>query len=407
MFQWCLAVVCLSLSVYGQDDWDLIFSDEFDGPEIDLSVWEHEITAGGGGNAEFQVYTPDPVNSYIQDGKLFIKPTMLADNINPQTGEPYGEEFLRSGVLDLEELYGECNVPDFFGCYRTGGDIPPIASGRVRSNQKFSFRYGKAEVFAKMPVGDWTWPALWLLPDKWYYGGWPMSGEIDMVEAIGNRNFKCDGVFKGIQHVGATLHWGVDWTENRYYLTSQGFNDDDHNFGDNFHKYGLIWTPNGMKFYLDDELFQTIPSPMIDERDSTNCFTGFYEFGSPWGGNHGDPWTTDKSCDQPMAPFDQDMHFIFNVAVGGTNGFIPDGCSNMDGEAGRQKPWVNNVGQAEGMWNFYNARESWEDTWTNEGDNLAMQVDWVRVYQPSEGFGTTDIPAGCPTDSGPRNCPAP
>ena len=55
-------------------------------------------------------------------------------------------------------MYGVCNVPDWGGCYRTGGEIPPIASGRVRSNQKFSYRYGYAEISAKMGVGDWLWP---------------------------------------------------------------------------------------------------------------------------------------------------------------------------------------------------------------------------------------------------------
>jgi len=396
-------VVFLCVSVAVAQDWDLVWSDEFDGPNIDLSKWEHEITAGGGGNQEFQVYTPDSVNSYIQGGKLFIKPTMLADNINPRTGQPYGEEFLHSGTLDLEYLYGVCNVDHSNGCFRTGGDIPPIASARLRTAARYSFRYGRADIYAKMPVGDWLWPALWLLPDKWYYGGWPTSGEIDMTESIGNRNYRCWGNLHGIQHMGSTLHWGINPESNRYYLTTNGKYNDALNYGDHFHTYGLEWTPNGMRFFIDGEVLLKVPDPLINERNPSNCFTGFYDFGAPWNG--GNPWTEGLTCDHFMAPFDQDFHFIFNVAVGGTNYFIPDDCVNWDGEAGREKPWRNGVSQQQGMWEFYNARSSWEDTWTREGDNLAMQVDWVRVYQPSWGFGHTEPPEGCPWPPGPENCP--
>ena len=56
------------------------------------------------------------------------------------------------------DLYGVCNVPDWNGCVRYGGDIPPIASARLRTLGKFFFQYGKAEIRAKMPVGDWMWP---------------------------------------------------------------------------------------------------------------------------------------------------------------------------------------------------------------------------------------------------------
>jgi len=389
------------------DGWELIFSDEFDGSDIDMSKWEHEVTAGGGGNGEFQVYTPDPANSYLQDGKLFVRTTLLSENINPQTGEPFGEDFLTSGVLDLEALYGVCNVPDWNGCYRTGGDIPPIASGKVRSNQKFSYRYGYSEISAKMTVGDWLWPAMWMLPDKWYYGGWPMSGEIDIIESIGNRNYRCNGMLQGIQHMGSTLHWGVEPSQNKWHLTHASQHNEENNYGDNFHMYGLLWTPEGMEWFLDGESMLKVPNPWITERTPDNCFTGFYDLGAPWSGNPNDPWTPEVTCDHFMAPFDQDFHFLFNVAVGG-QWYIPeDGCVNWDGEAGRQKPWQNGGGQQGMMWDFYNAKDGWLDTWTNEGDNVALQVDYVRVYQPPEGFARTQVPEGCPVPPGPDNCPAP
>jgi hypothetical protein len=75
------------------------------------------------------------------------------------------------------------------------------------------------------------------------------------------------------------------------------------------------------------------------------------------------------------------FHFLLNVAVGSTNGFIPDGGINRDGDPNYQKPWSNGDGYIGGMRNFYNARNNWKWTWDTEGENAAMQVDYVRVYQ--------------------------
>ena len=58
------------------------------------------------------------------------------------------------------EMYGYCTQPDNYGCYREGknGILPPVMSARIRTMNKFSFRYGRMEIEAKMPVGDWMWP---------------------------------------------------------------------------------------------------------------------------------------------------------------------------------------------------------------------------------------------------------
>ena len=63
--------------------------------------------------------------------------------------------------------------------------------------------------------------ALWTLPENWCYGGWPTSGEMDIVESIGNEDLRFeDGNPAGIQKAASTMHWGVDPNNNRYYLTS-------------------------------------------------------------------------------------------------------------------------------------------------------------------------------------------
>jgi len=341
------------------------------------------VTAWGGGNNEFQLYTQDPANSYVSDGKLYIKPSLLIEATNPKTKQPYGEAFMTNGVLDLVDLYGTCTNANNGGCYRLGegyNNIPPIMSARLRSYRRFSYTHGRAVVRAKMPVGDWTWPAIWMLPENWEYGDWPMSGEIDIIEAIGNRNFKApDGEFVGVQKMGSTLHWGPRWDVNRYYLTTAANVDIDNNYGDNFHTFIFDWSPNGLRFFVDDEdtPILEVPYPLVEANPN---WVDFWTYGAPWPTDVSNPWTSGTN----LAPFDKDFHFILNVATGGTNGFIPDGCVNQDGNPSAQKPWSNGDSYVDAMRKFYDTRGTWKPNWDSEGDNLAMQVDYIRVYQRIE-----------------------
>jgi beta-glucanase (GH16 family) len=397
-----LSLLLLLPVLAAAQDGNLIFQDEFDGGEIDMSKWSYEISAWGGGNEEFQVYVDNAENSYVEDGKLFMRALPLAEVTNPATGEPYGEDFLLNGQLDLNALYGECTTPDIeWSCFRDYPNIPPIASSRLHTTDKFSFRYGYVEISAKMPVGDWLWPAMWLLPQDWAYGGWPMSGEIDIVEIIGNRQLVCDGTNVGIQKMGSALHWGAPGSGSQWPLTHGDVWDESNNFGDNFHKYVLEWEPNGLRLLVDDVNVMDVPDPWIPE--DNQCWTGFYDFAYPSGG-FDNPWTDALTCHSYMAPFDQKFYLILNVAVGGV-WFFPDGCVNGDGSAEVQKPWANGGGQSGMAADFYNAKEHWEPTWTSEGDNNAMQIDYIRVYQ-RDSYDRTETPNQCAEMPGPDNCPA-
>lgn len=94
---------------------------------------------------------------------------------------------MKSGILDLGD---ECTDDAFFGCYRdaslSGNYINPITSAKLTTKDTFNFQYGKVEVMAKIPKGDWIWPGIWLLPKEEAYGMWPASGEIDLMESHGN-----------------------------------------------------------------------------------------------------------------------------------------------------------------------------------------------------------------------------
>ncbi|XP_013384636.1 beta-1,3-glucan-binding protein [Lingula anatina] len=364
---------------------NLIFEDTFD--TLDPKNWEHEITAWGGGNWEFEVYTNDSKNSYVRDNTLYIKPTLLKDSINPLTGQPFGESFLYNGTLDIRAMYGRCTNEMFYGCLRRGQDgqiVNPIMSARVRTKGKFSFKYGRLEVVAKMPAGDWIWPAIWLLPEDNEYGEWPRSGEIDLVEARGNRDLY--GVNKselGVNAFASALHWGPIYNDNKFHLTDKTYTNKTANFADNFHKYVVDWSANGFRFSVDGHQFLEIPSPLLDENPS---FPGFWA----WGNQSDGGW---KNQTQPnpwkdgtrLAPFDKAFHIIMNVAVGGTMGYFPD--SLRDGSGNITKPWSNSDSKASAT--FWEAKDRWYPTWTAEGEGVAMQVKSVRVYQTEEESGTT------------------
>jgi beta-glucanase (GH16 family) len=329
----------------------LVFSDEFD--EFDLSVWSHEITLGGGGNWEFEYYTNNRTNSYVRDSVLYILPTLTMETI--------GLENLENGYT--MDLWGStpadmCTGNNWYGCERTAGGggniINPIQSASVRTVNSFSFKYGKIEIRAKLPKGDWLWPALWLLPTYNSYGEWPASGEIDIVESRGNDASYPDG---GINQMGSTLHWGPNWLEDPYMLTHEVYTlPEGQDFSQDFHTFGLLWTNTSMITYVDDPSNVVLNVPIKQAFWTLGDFqnTGF---NNPWLGRPNN------------APFDQKFYFIFNVAVGGTGGYFPDGVGG--------KPWSNEDPNAVNA--FWNARDDWYATWI--GETAAMQIDWVHVYQ--------------------------
>jgi len=309
-----------------------IFRDDFN--NFDRSKWTPEVSMYGGMNGEFQVYTNDPKNIYTRNGNLYLHPIFTTSDSR------FDENFLHHGRMDMQSLFGTCTQSARYGCSRDGkyGLLPPIMSGKVKSVP--TLRFGTVEVRAKIPKGDWIWPAIWMLPRSNRYGGWPRSGEIDIMESRGNSgNY-------GVGSVSSTLHWGPDGGQNRYSMTTGAKHTG--SWHDSFHTWRLEWTPDHLITYVDNQQIMRVDPPG----------GGFWQMGNFGGGNI---WGGNK-----MAPFDQDFYMIFNVAVGGTNGFFPDGRDN--------KPWNNGDGNA--VENFWNARSRWQNSW--QGDNVAMQVDYVE-----------------------------
>ena len=184
--------------------WQLVWSDEFDGPNIDDSKWNFEIGTGswGWGNGESQYYTNRKENAYIEDGKLIIQA--------------------------LYENYGGSNY----------------TSARMTTKNKGDWTYGKISGRIKVPNAGGTWPAFWMMPTNSIYGAWPNSGEIDIMEHYG-----CDD-----DHIHSTVHnnmynWngGIPPTSYSAYINAT--------LG--FHIYEVEWNEDELKFYVDGEYLGT------------------------------------------------------------------------------------------------------------------------------------------------------
>ena len=182
------------------DDYTLVWSDEFDGSSLDRSNWTTETGTGdwGWGNNEQQYYRDSSDNIEVSNGTLKIH--ALKQNWG---GKKY-------------------------------------TSARMKTQGKHSFKYGKIEARIKLPRFQGAWPAFWMLGDNINSVGWPACGEMDIMEAINNDN-----------KIYSNLHWSY----NNSQADTQG---KAYNVGDRteWHRYGMIWTENKAKFYVDDTVFQ-------------------------------------------------------------------------------------------------------------------------------------------------------
>jgi hypothetical protein len=209
----------------------LIWSDEFNvAGAPDPAKWGYDIGAGGWGNAELQYYTDRADNASVSGGTLKIWAKTEAFS-----GSPY-------------------------------------TSARLLSKNKFSFKYGKVEASAKMPNGIGTWPAIWMLGDNINTVGWPACGEIDIMEHKGSLLNKIYGTLHYTGHSGGNAIGGTTTISN---ATSA------------FHKYGVEWKADFIKFYVDDVEYFSVAN--------TNTL-----------------------------PYNQNFFLILNVAMGGTFGGTVD-----------------------------------------------------------------------------------
>lgn len=332
----------------------IIFEDSFDG-EIDESKWKFEETLSGGGDWQFQWFVKDPENAFVRDGVLHLKPTLTADKIGGDQ-----ELFKKKAEIDAAVCTSFMN----YGCSRKGSRehiLNPIRSASIRSMQ--AFKYGTVEIRAKLPEGDWLRPSIKLLPKTNVYGGWPSSGEIDLLESRGNRELvNEDSEQVGVNQVMSTLHFGPSWDANAWekahFVKSSetGFNED-------FHIYKLVWDERGFEFLVDDEIIGDVEVPA----DSSFWQLGEFEKNPQ---NKSNPWTSGSS----IAPFDQEFFISIGLAVGEVSDFFSDSFTNEL----YAKPWRNDSPKAPLA--FWKAKSKWFKTWTLSEDSADFKIDYVKVF---------------------------
>jgi len=328
----------------------IVYEDDFSSGQLNEDVWTKEAEVGGYGNGQFEQTTVTEENVYVTDGMLTIKPTLQDESLINQ-----------NSVLNLTQM-GICSSNVWSNCVAVtnttnGTIIPPAKSARISTKKGAKIKYGRIEVVAKLPQGDWLWPAIWMLPEENTYGQWPLSGEIDIAESRGNNHTYPLG---GNNVISSTLHWGPDLTNDAWWRTYGKTSALMTTFAQSFHTFGLEWSEKYIYMYLDSRLLQV----MYNKFGKPLWERGNFPLSDQNGTAFVDPWS---QTGNPSTPFDQNFYLVLNVAVGGTNGWF------QDGEAG--KPWVDASPTAK--LDFWKARDRWLPTWTDP----TMQVKSVKILQ--------------------------
>lgn len=181
----------------------LVYDDEFENGKLDETKWNYEVALNGFGTGSFDWTTTDSTNVYVDEKGLHIVPTLTNETTSITTDEMW------NGYTVNLTADGTCTETSASSCVvhsnsTTGHMINPVRSARINTKNKVGIRYGRVEVTAKIPKGDWLWPAIWMMPTDSVYGDWPKSGEIDIMESRGNT---VD--YEGGRNVYySTLHWG-------------------------------------------------------------------------------------------------------------------------------------------------------------------------------------------------------
>ena len=294
---------------------------------------------------------PTPTeNAFVEDGMLILKPTLQDEKL-----------MTTNNVVNLTKE-AICTSDVWSNCVATtnttnGTVVNPVRSARISTKLGASIKYGRVEVVAKLPAGDWLWPAIWMLPVKDTYGSWPASGEVDIMESRGNNYTYPQG---GNNIVSSTLHWGPDSDNDQWWQNNLKRKALHTTFSTEFHTYGLEWSEKYIFSYLDGRLMQilytTFAKPFWQKGDFPPAEANGTRLVDPW-----------SQTGRDSTPFDQDFYLILNVAVGGTNGWFEDGVMG--------KPWVDASPTAKR--DFWDSRHQWYPSWEKAGQ---MEVKSVKMW---------------------------
>lgn len=213
------------------DGYDLVFSDEFNGNQLDADVWNIEVNGNGGGNNELQYYLTNNVK--VADGSLVL--TARRENYA-------GKSF---------------------------------TSGRINSMGHAAFKHGIVQASIKLPkTANGLWPAFWLMGNDMSTGtGWPYCGEIDVLEAGGSQ-----GIQAGTQerYFISALHWGP-YIDGQHPMYSRATTNDYSIQDEEFHLYTMVWDENMISMYLDDQTTPYFEMNISDKSQQNSAGNYFHK----------------------------------------------------------------------------------------------------------------------------------
>jgi beta-glucanase (GH16 family) len=190
--------------------WTLVWHDEFSDSTINTGQWNFETGGGGWGNNELETYTSNPENAWQEQGWLVI------------AAQKQGSGY---------------------------------TSARMTTAHKGDWLYGRVDVKAQLPYGQGLWPAIWMMPTDSYYGGWPASGEMDIIELLGDNPAKVYG----------TVHWAD--SSGRHQSSGGSYTLPGVTFAGGFHLFSYEWSAGSQKWFVDGHQYymETRGSP-FDKR---------------------------------------------------------------------------------------------------------------------------------------------
>ena len=280
------------------------FYDKFEGTSLNLNKWGHQNGNGtaygvtGWGNNELQSYRTQNVS--IQNGNLRITAERLTSNFD---GRSYA-----SGKIVTANSRGDAALGE------------PAAGAGI----KFGQTYGRFEAKLRMSrAASAFWPAFWMMPVTATYGGWPRSGEIDIMEMIGQKPREASGTIHMAatwQPAGSSHHRGVNYTfEHNSTITD-------------WHIYGVVWTPTELIFTVDGKQARRI----VIADTPRGSYQGENTFSNvPFG---------------PGSPFDHDFFMILNLALDRGNYNNTSVLDNNTLPAYMEVEWVRVYTQANDPW---------------------------------------------------------
>ncbi|XP_034942561.1 beta-1,3-glucan-binding protein-like [Chelonus insularis] len=302
---------------------------------LNTSLWKKEIKIPLDPDYEFCIYHTLGKVLKVENGVLKIIPTLFENS--------YGINTTFHGELRLTEctgIYaGECSRKAM------GFSIlHPVISTRLMTKDSFSFCYGKIEIRAKFPEGDWLYPEMWLQPKYTTHDSGYLSGRVILGMARGNDHLK--NSTNSSQEFGAKrLEFGLRTGPYNNITEEIVTKINDHNsWTRDYHIYTTTWTDKGFKFEVDGEVVGRLRQ-QLKNSDNEN-------------------W---------MSPYDLEFYLKLGVGVGGVRVF-PDKTKS----GYYQKPWKN-VG-AKAMYHFWEAKDQWLPNWQRNGQKTAFEIDYIKIW---------------------------